>query len=306
MSIYTYELKRGDRGYPVRELQKRLNKRLGCGLGVDGILGPKTLEAAWACNRTSSDALMPAGFKLTQDALANCGLKIVLCADLSGHNEQGPKDRVDIAKMKAAGVGALYLKMTEGTTYVNEEALRQASEARKHGLLVGGYHYGQPARGYEKKLSPEESGRAEALHYLETTRHLIGLGVNLVHAYDLESGVEKDKTADEDEFNARHVAAVLDVWDADRTITVGMPFGDIQSGVYTAGWAENLYFERAAPATQARLARRPLWLASYNSGVDAARWPDLWSGWFAWQFTGKGKIDGVRGNVDLSWMILPT
>lgn len=55
---------------------------------------------------------------------------------------------------------------------------------------------------------------------------------------------------------------------------------------------------------------RPLWTASYgkNDGQTPASppypmMPDIWTAWAMWQYTDKGKLDGVSSaQIDLNWM----
>jgi GH25 family lysozyme M1 (1,4-beta-N-acetylmuramidase) len=59
---------------------------------------------------------------------------------------------------------------------------------------------------------------------------------------------------------------------------------------------------RAEKDIQEKLANYPLWLASYNDGIEPERKVDLWESWSAWQYTGSGDIDGVKGRCDLNWI----
>lgn len=43
---------------------------------------------------------------------------------------------------------------------------------------------------------------------------------------------------------------------------------------------------------------RPLWVAAYTQAVPKA--PAPWTNWDIWQFTDKGRVDGIDGNVDVN------
>ena len=51
--------------------------------------------------------------------------------------------------------------------------------------------------------------------------------------------------------------------------------------------------------TVPELANYELWVANY--GVPAPSVPSPWKNWAAWQYSETGSVQGVTGNVDLSW-----
>ena len=50
--------------------------------------------------------------------------------------------------------------------------------------------------------------------------------------------------------------------------------------------------------------RCDLWLAEWTEGTPAIAHP--WTDWAAWQWCAKGSVPGIVGEVDLSWLKLPT
>lgn len=76
----------------------------------------------------------------------------------------------------------------------------------------------------------------------------------------------------------------------------------IPAAVYT-GQAFHWWWSQPRPATAARFARYPLWLADYRRrphlpahGTE----PHPWPAWTLWQYTSEGRIRGIRGPVDLN------
>lgn len=59
--------------------------------------------------------------------------------DVSNNNKG-----VDFAKVKAAGAVGVYLKVTEGTDFVDPDYVANRRAAKAAGLRVGGYHFGHP------------------------------------------------------------------------------------------------------------------------------------------------------------------
>jgi len=57
-------------------------------------------------------------------------------------NNNGPN--VDFAKIKADGAVGVYLKVTEGLSFVDPDYEANYAKAKAAGLKVGGYHFGHP------------------------------------------------------------------------------------------------------------------------------------------------------------------
>lgn len=91
--------------------------------------------------------------------------KIIDVSNNNGH--------VDFAAAKRAGAVGVYLKVTEGTTFVDSTYLDNRKRAKAAGLKVGGYHFAHP----------ENSGTTEASFFL---RHLVYETGDLVPMLDLE------------------------------------------------------------------------------------------------------------------------
>src|SRR5271169_3257070 len=85
---------------------------------------------------------------------------------------------IDWSAVKAAGVEGVYVKVTEGSGYVNPWAARDVEGAKAAGLRVGGYHFAQ------FRTSPPDT---EAAWYMAQAAPL---GLDLPHALDLETGME--------------------------------------------------------------------------------------------------------------------
>lgn len=88
----------------------------------------------------------------------------------NNHPDGGP---IDWRRVKAAGYGAVMIKATEGSGYVNPWLQRDASDALAAGLLVGFYHFAHPG---------EDLPILEATHALAAIgglRHDLGLALDL-------------------------------------------------------------------------------------------------------------------------------
>jgi len=311
MSLPSFVLRRGARGFAVELLQKALNRYAAArsipeGLAVDGVLGPATLAlAAKAIGRASVT-------ELGRAELAEIGLRVDLVVDLSGHNEGGTKKLVDVPKLASVTDGSV-LKLTEGLTYINLEAARQAREAERIGYPVGGYHFSDPSvdrRGLTLAAIADDA-TAEAEHYLEARAATFARDP-FVDALDLErklgqriGGKLLALVGGVSAKRAEMLAAWCLFWlEAVEKATGRAPW------LYLPRWMFYAYLRRAPRELLERLARYPGWLPSYNGGTEPLRrLPPPFPAPRAWQFTATARIPGVDGAVDCSWvfeLIAPT
>lgn len=270
---------------------------------VDGIMGPKTIaRAALILGKHNTT-------RLDRGDLGKLGVNVALLADLSGHNEGGNKRPVDVERMAAVGCYGVWLKLSEGQSYENTEARRQAHAAAGT-MLRGGYHFGDPSAdrtGMDITALLDDASK-EATHYLSVRAQVFaGRAPELADVLDLEKGIGSKLTAraaafftlgkdKRHEFNARWCLRWLE---AVEQSTGRRPW------LYLPRWAYDAYLSRAPEALLFELRKYRHWLASYNGGESPARpLPAEWGECSAWQFTGTGKLDGVDGNCDLSWALL--
>lgn len=187
--------------------------------------------------------------------------------DLSNNNG----GTVDFGKVKSAGVTGVYLKATEGSSFIDATFERRRSAASVHGLHVGAYHFAHTSN----------PPAIEAAHFCAVVRRLFAR--ELLPALDLETnpgGLEPAAlVAWARAFNA-HVFATLGHWP--------------------------LFYSYAA-FVEALRADRPigagLWLAAYGAddGHDhPVTPPKPWKRIKLHQYTSHGRVPGVDGDVDLS------
>jgi lysozyme len=187
----------------------------------------------------------------------------LLGIDVSHHN-----GAIDWPRVKAAGVKFAYIKSTEGTTYTDPKFRSNAAGARAAGIKVGFYHYA-----HAEKNQPY----AEAEAFYEATR---GVGADLPYCLDLEG-----------ESGALSMVS-LTAWAITFMREVKRLTG---KGVilYTGA-----YFARDELGKAA--GEFPLWIAQYGATIPLAN--NTWGKWAAFQYTDKGKVDGIAGYVDMDYM----
>jgi GH25 family lysozyme M1 (1,4-beta-N-acetylmuramidase) len=184
-----------------------------------------------------------------------------LIIDIS-HHQPDP----NWAKLKAGGTIGVILKATEGTTYVDPTYKKRASAAKAAGLHVSTYHFLKSGNieaqmdFYVKTVSPDEGDRL-VVDYEDAKLKLS----------DLETAIKR----------LAQIAPKCE-------ITVYGANGFL--GAQLKGLKNDL------------LAKTSLWIASYTSAsVPTNReLKGTWPVWSLWQYSDKGRVDGLDVNVDVN------
>jgi len=268
---FKYILRQGDKGQEVARLQAKVGAR------VDGDYGPNT--------KFQVENYQEKHQELEIDGIAGpqtlglLGIEVLPGIDLSSWN-----GTIDFKKVADAGVKYAWIKVSEGTTHVNPKHEKKFEDARKEDIIVGAYHFGRP------DTSPNDPNdwEKEADNFLKRLDK-VGLECgDLIPVLDVEKGMKTD-----DNHNVEWCLKWLDkVGRETKTRPV----------IYTARWAWQLYIMKANEDEQNKLASYPVWLASYNGGIEPKRKTGLWDKWDIWQWTGSGKVPGIKGKCDQNWM----
>lgn len=172
--------------------------------------------------------------------------------------------RIDWRDVEDDGVAFAFIKATEGLELVDPMFARNWREARKAGVVRGAYHFFRP------NLSPERQAR----HFLRTVR-----------------------LTDSD------LPPVLDV-----EVTGGVSTATLRRRVRT--WlriVERETGKRPIVYTNARFGsqrlasgfgRHALWVAHYRPRIPLI--PRGWTRWTFWQYSERGRVDGVPSRVDMN------
>lgn len=168
-------------------------------------------------------------------------------------------------------IEGVYIKASEGIGYRDPYLINNAVEATKSGFKVGFYHFATL-----NNTDVANDAREEAKYFLTVTKNLT---VEYPFVLDIErndSKTPKDKVLlwVKTFFNELEVEGVKDYC--------------LYS--YTSFLNENL------PANHG-LGNVPLWIAAYS---DNYKVPNGWIKPWLWQYSQKGQIIGITGNVDLN------
>lgn len=177
----------------------------------------------------------------------------------------------DMAKAKAAGYQFVYVKSSEGTTYVDPTFATNVKDAHTAGLLVGAYHFARP---------DQDSAVTEANHFISL---LQANPTDLMPVLDLEEPTTKGSMTGAD----------LAAWSRTFINTVQSAVGH-KVMLYTGNWFINEY-------SLVGLSDIPLWDSYYSSTAPPSA--GGWTEWTAWQYSDKGTVAGVSGGVDVDYAV---
>ena len=184
--------------------------------------------------------------------------------DLS-HWQGGPGGmEPDFAVMKTAGIHAVILKATQGSSWIDATFTGRAAAARAAGLLVGAYHFADAT-----------NPLVQASHFLTVAGDIPRLAIDIEENEmgDTVSIVQAAEIVARIQMTVRQLPLVYLNRNGPSGTGAGLP-----NGV---------------------LSRCPLWLAEY--GAASPTLPDGWKNWTLWQHTSTGRIPGIAGDVDRSY-----
>lgn len=176
--------------------------------------------------------------------------------DVSRHNGS-----IDFDRVSQAGVDFVYIKATEGVTYVDPNFSDNCRGAYRAGLPAGAYHY------FSKHLS----GERQARHFLQSVK---GKHLQLPLVVDVEEWYNDDA----------HLNAELDRLEA------------MISELEQSGHRVMIYANRHdwGHYLKHRFARQQLWLSSFLPPLLTSGTPHVLH-----QYTFYGSVEGISGDVDL-------
>lgn len=170
---------------------------------------------------------------------------------------------IDFAAVKNAGIELVYIKATQGTSFVDPFFHRNYANAKNAGLLVGFYHY--------LTARSEEEARREAYHFVSVVEGLVG-EARPVMDIEVAGGLNRE--------TINQIAAAF--------LEGVAAYSNLEPAIY----ADLSIVE----ALDASLTKYPLWIAQYE--VEEPGNISPWGAWAGWQHTDLGRVAGIQGNVD--------
>ncbi len=180
---------------------------------------------------------------------------------------------IDWQKVAAAGYRYVFVRATYGAHRKDRRFEEHWAGAQAAGLLMSSYHFMRTTDPVDRQIDM----------WLDV---LGDRKLDLPLALD----VENDPTPGDDAPMSRAAWTEWTLGCLDRLAAAG----HARPVIYTAGSFWNNNVERSD-----RWGQHPLWVAHYT---EAARpiLPRDWPAWGLWQFTSKGTVPGIDGNVDVN------
>ena len=185
--------------------------------------------------------------------------KIYQGIDVSGY--QGD---IDYEKVKKDGIEIVYIKSSEGFSYVDSHFERNYSKAKENGLKIGFYHY--------VTARTEDEARRQASFFVSTISKKV---VDCKLAMDFESFGSLSK----EQINKIGLAFIQKVEELSKKKAV----------VYSNAYA-------ASNTWEGEITKYPLWIAQYE--VNKPQNNGTWKTWAGWQYTDVGRVEGIENHVD--------
>ena len=173
---------------------------------------------------------------------------------------------INFQEVANSGIDIVYIKATQGTTYVSPLFEEQYTNARNNGLKIGFYHY--------VTARTVEQARNEAQFFASK------ISVKQVYC-KLAIDFEEFGNLSTQEINAIGLAFIKRLEEITNKPVV------VYSNTYTARTIWN-----------GEITNYPLWVAEY--GVSRPEDNGKWNTYEGWQYTNMGNISGINGNVDIN------
>ena len=172
---------------------------------------------------------------------------------------------IDYKSVKDSGIKIVYIKSSEGTTYIDPMLKTNYEKAKEQDLFIGFYHFFRPV--------DESHAIAEARHFVDTVK---GFKIDCRLALDIEvsNGLSKSTITNLCKIFLEEVKRL----------------SGLEVVVYT-------YTSFAKEHLNKDISIYPLWIAQY--GVNTPGYNGIWDNWIGFQYSESGTVRGVLGKVDL-------
>lgn len=171
---------------------------------------------------------------------------------------------IDYGAVKNAGIQVVYIKASEGSSFIDPYFEQNYQNAKANGLSVGVYHY--------LTARSTEEAQLQAQFFVSL---LSGKSIDCKPAMDFES------------FGYLTIEEINQI-----AIT-------FLNTVRESSGKEPIVYSDTSNATnvfRGEVTNFPLWVAQYE--VDFPTENGNWESWVGWQYTDEGIIDGISGYVD--------
>lgn len=168
---------------------------------------------------------------------------------------------IDFGKVKEAGYDFVIIKATEGTDFKDSMFVDNTRRAREAGLKVGAYHF----------FRFDTDGQLQAINLLHSIRN---------RKFDFPIVVDIERFGNPEGEQPSKIISRL------ATMLQHLSGNGIDVLLYSNKDDYDRYLRD-------NFGSYPLWICSFTA-------PDPDINWTLWQYSHRGKVDGIDGNVDLN------
>jgi GH25 family lysozyme M1 (1,4-beta-N-acetylmuramidase) len=191
---------------------------------------------------------------------------------LNGIDVSSYQGNVNWSAVRNSGITFAFAKATEGTTYTDRYINANIAGMKKYGVIPGAYHFGHPG----------VDATAQANLFTSVVKNANGGSFSGLLQLVLDLEVTDGRSP-------------AQVWAWTQTFVARVKAVTGRPCIIYTGF----YFWRDSVGNPNNNLNCPLWLAAYVSN-PAPYVPQAWSGvgWAFWQYTDRGSVPGISGNVD--------
>ena len=171
---------------------------------------------------------------------------------------------INFSDVKKSGISIVYIKSSEGRSFIDPYFESNYSNAKANGLKIGFYHYVTARTAHQ--------AREQALFF---ARVIAGKEVDCKLAMDFED-FGNLSTNQVNEISKVFLETLQNITGSELVI-------------YSNAYSARTIFDVS-------LTKYPLWVANY--GISSPGSNGKWQTWVGWQYTSTGTVNGISGYVD--------
>lgn len=199
--------------------------------------------------------------------------------DISRH--QGNIDWRELTPSKS-GKTFVVLKATEGATYQDPTFIENFNNASASGFQTGAYHF------LRFGSSSATDQMTNFFRQIQTTEQFTDLPKLTNNKPIIALDIEESKGAD-----YSLVSSVVE--ESVRFLK--------EKGIIPFIYTRQNFWDKHVQTTPDIVKACPLWIARYRSTPPLSNeLPNGWEEWVIWQYSDRGSVPGIKGNVDLNKM----
>ena len=180
--------------------------------------------------------------------------------DISHYNNE--RGEIDWSTLEKAGYSFVMIKFTEGRNYIDPKHEENVQQAKKHGFLIGGYHYAH-------------------FQNVREARKEVAFFKSIAGNYKLDYAILDIEFPDaQGDLTFEAATFMEEIADLAQPLLYSYP-----------NWIQNHFSEE--------INQYPLWIAHYGVKSPSIQ---PWEEWEVWQHTSTGSVVGMTGDVDENYM----